>query len=214
MMRLFSPFDLIFFYFRNFILSFTFFFMTIIVFLKNSSLIFINSISTKLEEFFYTLKNKNFNKIRSLISLVLIFNILLLNIFSVFPFNFPLASQFRVVFFSSLTIWFRFIIFNVFSNIKGLISHIIPEGTPIYLTMLLFLIEIVRNFIRPITLTVRLVANILAGHLLIILLSKIVILAPIAFIFYIVLNIVELFVSVIQAYIFTTMVILYFSEVH
>lgn len=214
MIRLFSSFDLILFYTRRIIFIFFPLFIFNFTFRKTSNYNFIIIIFYKLEEFFFRLKDKSFNKIRVSIPLVFIFRIMTFNLFSIFPYNFPWTSQFGVVLEFSLILWFRFIIFNLISNMKGFISHLVPEGTPIYLTMLLFLIELVRNFIRPLTLTVRLVANILAGHLLIILLSKIVLFNLRFLPFYILLNTVEIFVALIQSYIFTTIIVLYFSEVH
>jgi len=43
---------------------------------------------------------------------------------------------------------------------------VVPQGTPYVLTPFIVLIELTRILIRPITLSVRLSANITAGHLL------------------------------------------------
>merc|ERR1712204_15521 len=53
------------------------------------------------------------------------------------------------------------------SALGRFLSHLVPSGTPDVLIPLIVVIELVRNFIRPITLSVRLAANIVAGHLLI-----------------------------------------------
>lgn len=100
-----------------------------------------------------------------------------------------------------------------FYSSKYTLIHFVPEGTPVFLIWFLFCVELVRNVIRSVTLMVRLLANILAGHLLIILLSQIVFSYYFFALFYIGLNLVELFVSLIQAYIFITMISLYFSEI-
>ena len=47
------------------------------------------------------------------------------------------------------------------------LSHLVPADTPNMFIPLIALIELVRNFIRPITLSVRLAASIVPGHLLI-----------------------------------------------
>lgn len=97
-------------------------------------------------------------------------------------------------------------------------AHLVPIGTPVALIPLMVIIEITRNLIRPITLRVRLAANITAGHLLLNLLGgqtpsssypvSILILTILLFI-----GILELAVSVIQAYVFSVLSTLYFNEV-
>jgi F-type H+-transporting ATPase subunit a len=75
------------------------------------------------------------------------------------------------------------------------------------------LIELVRTIIRPITLAVRLIANIVAGHLLIALLSSAIAFIPstliLAFIAQAILITLEIAVSLIQAYVYILLVILY-----
>lgn len=80
------------------------------------------------------------------------------------------------------------------------------------------IIELVRNVIRPLTLSVRLMANMTAGHLLLCLLrsnvsirrmsSSILVLSAL-----VVLVILEIAVSLIQAYVFTLLSTLYLEEV-
>lgn len=213
MIRLFSPFDLFIFF-----LPFIFMLISIslilnILFKSRPLLIFFSRILNILGEFFLSLKPKFLNKSRRLLFLGLFLMLTFCNFFRVFSFNFPLTSQVSLVFWLAGTAWVRIVVFSVYTNFKGFFSHLIPEGTPLPLTALLFIIELVRRLIRPLTLTVRLVANILAGHLLISLLSSLVLKFELTGFLYIGLNLVEIFVALIQAYIFTTMVVLYFSEV-
>lgn len=212
-MSLFSPFDLYW-----FILPLSFIFLVIcslyVLIQKSSPLkTLLGFISRVLLEFFVSLKPKHFNKRRGLIFLGVFIFLVVINFFSVFSFNFPHTSQVSLVLVLAGGFWLSLVFFSIFKNLKGFVSHIIPEGTPLPLTSLLFVIELVRNIIRPLTLTVRLVANILAGHLLIRLLSSLVFVFNITGILYVGLNIVEIFVAIIQAYIFTTIIVLYFSEV-
>jgi len=82
---------------------------------------------------------------------------------------------------------------------------------------LMVIIEVIRRVIRPLTLSVRLAANIVAGHLLLALLmgqaspfgvsSRAVILASIPLI------ILESAVAIIQSYVFSVLSTLYLSEV-
>lgn len=79
------------------------------------------------------------------------------------------------------------------------------------------LVEVLRNLIRPLALTFRLTANMMAGHLLISLIGGALISLPFRFIFFgsfvqSLLVFIELGVSLIQAYVFSTLLILYLSE--
>ena len=99
------------------------------------------------------------------------------------------------------------------------IAHLVPLGTPYALIPFMVIIELVRSVIRPLTLSVRLAANIVAGHLLIVLIRNPI--ARINFNFIILvlsalllLLILELAVSFIQAYVFRTLTSLYVIEVN
>jgi F-type H+-transporting ATPase subunit a len=213
MISLFTSFDVYFFY--KGVIRFLLVFSVILSSLFKLNLLnsIVSSIHHGLLSFFYSLKSKRFNKLSSLIFFSIFSIICLINLFSVFPFNFPLTSQVRVILRIALGVWLRIVLFSVTKVPRKFFYHLIPEGSPIVLAFVLFLIEIVRNLIRPITLIIRLVANILAGHLLIILLSGLVYFFPYSYFFYVILNMVEIFVALIQSYIFSTILVLYYSEV-
>lgn len=98
-----------------------------------------------------------------------------------------------------------------------MIIHLVPIGSPGILTIFIVLIETIRNVIRPITLSVRLSANIIRGHLLIHLLTSIpynsnqifIIIIPII----VALIFLESAVALIQRYVFITLVSLYTNEI-
>jgi len=111
------------------------------------------------------------------------------------------------------------ILFLLVLNFKSFIAHLVPLGTPGVLTSFIVLVELVRNMIRPITLSVRLMANIVAGHLLIGLLGGFLLgLSRLGFFFFfsvgLILTILELAVSFIQRYVFFTLFSLYSEECH
>jgi len=98
------------------------------------------------------------------------------------------------------------------------LAHLVPGGTPYLLTSFMVLVERVRALIRPGTLSVRLAANIIAGHLLLTLIrSRANALLPWAFIgvslLQILLIVLEVAVAAIQAYVLTTLRVLYAREV-
>lgn len=100
----------------------------------------------------------------------------------------------------------------LYLNLKEkLIMHLTPQNTPRYLISFIVFIESLRNLIRPITLRVRLRANITAGHLLLILASSILSFLP-SFISQAALFCLELVVSLVQAFVFTLLIVIYTRE--
>lgn len=79
------------------------------------------------------------------------------------------------------------------------------------------IIETVRNLIRPITLSVRLIANIISGHLLIHLLSSLGLIRSsiivISILIMFILIVLETAVAIIQRFVFVTLISLYINEV-
>jgi F-type H+-transporting ATPase subunit a len=99
-----------------------------------------------------------------------------------------------------------------------MLAHIVPLGTPGILIPFIVLIETVSNLIRPGTLAVRLAANMIAGHLLLVLLGNqgpsvsSSILAILIFTQILLLTL-ESAVAVIQSYVFAVLATLYSREV-
>jgi len=100
-----------------------------------------------------------------------------------------------------------------------ILAHLVPTGSPNLLMPFIVLIELVRSIIRPLTLSVRLVANIVAGHLLLTLLSlactpeaNVLILVTVLLAL-VVLSCLETAVATIQAYVFRVLSVLYIREV-
>merc|ERR1712154_687191 len=99
---------------------------------------------------------------------------------------------------------------------SSFLIHLVPTGTPGALIPLIVIIELVRNFIRPITLSVRLAANI-AGHLLIRLINRGSPLSPargLILIGGLILFFLEVGVAFIQGYVFSTLRVIYLSELN
>ena len=98
----------------------------------------------------------------------------------------------------------------------GFFKHFIPEGLPIAIVPLIFLIELISFLSRPFSLAIRLAANMVAGHTLIKVIAGFVVplgllgALPLAFI--VLLNGLEVFVCILQAYVFTLLSSIYLSE--
>jgi F-type H+-transporting ATPase subunit a len=103
--------------------------------------------------------------------LTLFFFVLFSNIFEVIPFiQFPATSRMAIPAFLALMVW---VIFNFVGlknqGIRYFKNVMFPPGVPGALKPLVALIEFVSTFfVRPFSLAVRLFANMLAGHLLLV----------------------------------------------
>lgn len=144
--------------------------------------------------------------------------ILVGNFLGLFPYIFNSTRHISVSLSLAFPLWIRLIIFGWINHSIYIFAHLVPQRTPVALISFIVLIETIRNIIRPITLSVRLIANIVAGHLLITLLgnlavnSIIYIVVP-TLIFQLILLLLELSVSFIQAYVFSILITLYVREV-
>ena len=112
---------------------------------------------------------------------------------------------------------FTFII-TTFSGNKNYWKHIFwMPGVPVPMKIFLMPIEIIGMFVKPISLMIRLFANITAGHIIILALMslififKSVALAPVSVAFSLFITVIEIIVTAIQAYIFTILSALYFG---
>jgi F-type H+-transporting ATPase subunit a len=90
----------------------------------------------------------------------------------------------------------------------GYWTHLVPGGVPIALWPLMFVIEFFGLFTKPFALTVRLFANMVAGHIVIFFLIALtlfisVYVAPVSVAFALGIFLLELFVALVQAYVFT-----------
>nr|QTJ63468.1 ATP synthase F0 subunit 6 [Sycophaga agraensis] len=161
----------------------------------------------------------NFKKnILNIIMFISMFTIILLNNFlGMFCYIFTSSSHLTFSISYSLTLWISYMLFGWIKNLNHMFIHLVPQGTPTILMPFMVLIETISNIIRPLTLAVRLSANMIAGHLLMTLISS----TGSNLNFYIlwimlfsqsILVMLELSVSIIQAYVFTILSTLYSVE--
>lgn len=159
-------------------------------------------------------KNNNFN----LIFITLFIFILLNNFIGLFPYIFSRTRHLLLNLTIALPLWLSLLIFGWVNKTNHIFIHLVPQRTPITLIPFIVCIETIRNLIRPITLTVRLTANIIAGHLLLTLLGNIGnslnnILIPILLFTQLLLLILESAVAIIQSYVFSVLITLYAREI-
>nr|AQT38613.1 ATP synthase F0 subunit 6 [Megathymus streckeri streckeri] len=188
-------------------------------FIPNRQFILWNIISNKLHNEFKILLGPNKMSGSTFIFISLFSFILFNNFLGLFPYIFTSTSHLTISLSISLSLWLSFMIYGWLNNSQHMFIHLIPQGTPTILMPFMVIIETISNVIRPGTLAVRLTANMIAGHLLLTLLSSTNINLPnfiilIMIFIQILLLTLELAVSIIQAYVITVLSTLYSSEVN
>ena len=145
------------------------------------------------------------------------FFIFFCNLIGLAPYIFTRSSHMSFTLTLALPIWLGRILFSMKNQYNRLFAHLVPTGTPGALIPVIVIIETVSNVIRPGTLSIRLAANMVAGHLLLTLLGSqgpsaqgIVLLVLMGRL--ILLLCLELAVACIQAYVFTILRSLYLNE--
>nr|YP_010326886.1 ATP synthase F0 subunit 6 [Tiracola aureata]UNP54136.1 ATP synthase F0 subunit 6 [Tiracola aureata] len=178
-----------------------------------------NFILMKLHNEFKTLLKNNYFQGSTFIFISMFSFILFNNFLGLFPYIFTSTSHLTLSLSISLPLWLSFMIYGWINNSQHMFIHMIPQGTPTILMPFMVLIETISNIIRPGTLAVRLTANMIAGHLLMTLLSGTGPNLPNYFIILLIivqilLLILESAVAVIQSYVIAILSTLYSSEVN
>ncbi|MGJ8591407.1 MAG: F0F1 ATP synthase subunit A [Aquaticitalea sp.] len=146
--------------------------------------------------------------------LTVFFFIWINNIFGLIPIVNNANVSGNIAFTLTLAV-FTFIVVNVSGN-KNYWKHIFwMPGVPVPMKIFLMPIEIVGIFVKPISLMIRLFANITAGHIIILALMSLIFIfetvavAPVSVAFALFIGLIEIVVTAIQAYIFTVLSALY-----
>nr|YP_010727938.1 ATP synthase F0 subunit 6 [Bothrogonia tibetana]WDZ68119.1 ATP synthase F0 subunit 6 [Bothrogonia tibetana] len=137
------------------------------------------------------------------------------NIMGLMPYTFTASSHMVFSLSLALPLWMGMMIYGWMNKTNSMLIHLVPVGTPAPLMPFMVLIETISNMIRPGSLAVRLTANMIAGHILMSLLGNsttLTIFIPLMVAFTIML-LFETAVSIIQSYVFMTLMNLYSSEI-
>nr|WJQ21812.1 ATP synthase subunit 6 [Myrsidea ptilorhynchi] len=156
-------------------------------------------------------------KSQKVIFVALFLLILNTNIAGLLPLIFSPTSHLSFNLMISLGLWFGMMTWYSWNNMGQLLSHLTPIGAPLILAPVLVLIELVSNLIRPLTLSLRLMANVMAGHMILTLISKgvaslsLVVSVPMFVVLMGFLSF-EMGVALIQSYVFSSLMHLYWEE--
>nr|YP_009582129.1 ATP synthase F0 subunit 6 [Nassarius jacksonianus]QBK82165.1 ATP synthase F0 subunit 6 [Nassarius jacksonianus] len=147
--------------------------------------------------------------------------LILMNMSGLVPYVFSPTSHLAVSLSLGLPLWLTLIISAIFYNPSSVVAGLLPMGAPAPLNPFLVIIETVSIMVRPITLSVRLTANMSAGHIVLTLIGNyltasffmssvfsMLLLLSIQVLY----TVFEFGISLIQAYIFCLLITLYSDE--
>lgn len=143
--------------------------------------------------------------------------ILACNLIGMIPYSFTVTSHIIVTFAFALFVFIAVTIIGFMKHGIGFLKFFLPSGTPWWMAPLMIFIEIVAYLARPVSLSVRLAANMMAGHTMLKVIASFVIglgwwLGWLPFILLTVLVGFEIFVAILQAYIFAILVCVYLND--
>jgi F-type H+-transporting ATPase subunit a len=152
---------------------------------------------------------------------LIFFFILISNLLGLIPFCFTTTSHLIMVSFIALTCNLAFVLIGFFKHGFSFLNYFIPSSAPKPLIPLITLIELVSYLLRTFSLSIRLFANMMAGHILLYILASFVLRLASANLFFVALIPVLLMVAVfalelgicfIQAYVFLVLLSIYLSD--
>jgi len=149
--------------------------------------------------------------------------ILVANIVGLIPYTFTITSHIIITVSLALLVFLTVVIYGFWKNGLHFFKLFVPSGIPIFILPLVVFIEVFSFFLRPISHSVRLFANMLAGHIALkVFASFIPLLAGLGIAGYagavmplgmvIALTALELLVAFLQAYVFTILTCIYLND--
>jgi F-type H+-transporting ATPase subunit a len=143
------------------------------------------------------------------------------NLLGMIPYSFTFTSHIVVTFIMAAVVFVGVTIIGFARHGLGFLRLFVPSGVPIFLLPLLVIIEVISYLTRPISLSVRLFANMLAGHTMLKLFGTFVVglgtwgavvggIPPLAFI--VALTGLEIGIAFLQAYVFVILSCIYLND--
>jgi len=143
--------------------------------------------------------------------------ILFCNLLGLIPGSYTVTSQIVVTAAFALFVYSMSVVVGIALHGVKFLGILIPPGTPRWLLPLMMPIELISQLARPLSLAVRLFANMTAGHTVLAVLFGMALSLPLLigwlpFAFTIAINGLEVFIAFIQAYIFTILTCVYLGD--
>ena len=149
--------------------------------------------------------------------------IMVSNLIGIIPYTFTVSSHLIVTVALALLVFFTVLFYGLYKNGLKFFKLFVPSGVPIYILPLVVFIEVMSFFLRPVSHSVRLFANMLAGHIALKVFASFVgMLGALGFVGWagavlplgltMALTALELLVAFLQAYVFTILTCIYLND--
>ncbi|MGH6925175.1 MAG: F0F1 ATP synthase subunit A [Propylenella sp.] len=149
--------------------------------------------------------------------------VLFANVIGLFPYFFTVTSHIAITAGLAVTIILMVILYGFYRNGLHFLGLFVPKGVPVYLLPLVVAIEVMSFLSRPISLSVRLFANMLAGHITLKVFASFILMlgafgfagwlgAIIPFFMTVALTALEVLVAFLQAYVFAILTCMYLND--
>jgi F-type H+-transporting ATPase subunit a len=149
--------------------------------------------------------------------------ILVVNLIGLIPYSFTVTSHIIVTAALALLVFFTVVIYGFWKNGLRFLKLFVPSGVPIYVLPVVVALEVFSFFIRPVSHSVRLFANMLAGHITLKVFAGFVTMlgaagvlgwlgAALPLLMIVALTALELLVAFLQAYVFAILTCIYLND--
>ena len=143
--------------------------------------------------------------------------VLICNMIGMLPYSFTVTSHIIVTMIMALFIFIAVTVIGFFKHGAKYLSIFVPSGVPMVLLPLITVIEIISYLSRPISLSVRLFANMMAGHTMLKVFGSFVLSLGIVggwlpLTFSVALTGLEILVAFLQAYVFAILTCIYLND--
>ncbi len=149
--------------------------------------------------------------------------VLFANLIGLIPYSFTVTSQLVVTAALALTVFFLVVGYGFWRHGLKFLKLFVPKGVPSYILPAIVVIEVLSFLTRPLSHSVRLFANMLAGHITLQVFAAFIIMlagwgvlgwfgAALPFVMVVILFALELLVAVLQAYVFAILTCIYLND--
>jgi F-type H+-transporting ATPase subunit a len=149
--------------------------------------------------------------------------ILVLNVMGIIPYAFTVTSHIIITVAFALLVFLTVVVYGFWRHGLRFLKLFVPSGIPIYILPLVTAIEVLSFFSRPVSHSVRLFANMLAGHITLKVFGGFVVMlggfgllgwlgAALPLALTTALTALELLVALLQAYVFAILTCIYLSD--